>query len=211
MMERTRTLLLAGIAVCGLLIVALSFLPWVRFTSVPLEASNVIAIEGQIPDDTSITISGAETSRLRDLEVIGLNTVKEEDGWCSCRVGFGDGFITAAMGLVLVAAAGLALLAGRDRPAAALSAGASLSAMILAGLNAIADWQALAWTQQRHLEAVDGTVQPALIALVAAGAAGAVLAAAAWTLAPPAEEWDEDEWADFEGEDFAAEGGPAWA
>jgi hypothetical protein len=206
MMERARIGLFAAIGVGGLLIVALSFLPWVRFTSIPLDDSSL----SQTPD-TSVTISGAETSRLRDLEVIGLNTVKEEDGWCSCRVGFGDGYVTAAMGLVLVAAAGLAFLAGRERPAASVSAAGSLAALLIAGFNAIADWQALAWTELRHLEAVQGTVQPALIALVVAGAAGAVLAATAWTLAPPADEWEEDEWADFEGDDLVVEGGHAWA
>lgn len=211
-MERARIRLFGAIAVCGLLIIALSFLPWVRFHSEALGRENILGVEGPAPEGVSIHLPGTETSRLRDLETIERSSVQEDDGWCSCRVSLGDGYLTAALGVLLIGGAALALFARLDRPGAAIGVVASLLALGVAGFNAIADWQALAWTEAAHLEAVQGTVQPALIVLMFTAALTAIASAVAWSLSAPLpleDEWDGT--ADDEGDFLATEGIEAWA
>jgi hypothetical protein len=203
MMERARIVLFMGIAGSGLLIFALSFLPWLHFQSEGLEGSGL---------GVSIHLAGTETSRLRDLEVINIDTVQEEDGWCSCRVDFGDGFLTAGLGILIVAGAGLALLWRRYVPGAAAAVTGGLLALAVGGFNAIADWQALAWTEGRHLEAVSGSVQPALLVLVIIAGVASVISVVTLVLPSP-ERLDseyEDELPD-EGDYLAKEGIEAWA
>ena len=85
-------------------------------------------------------------------------------------------------GLMIVAAAVLAFVTGRDRMFGAFIAAASLGSMLLAGINAFGDWNAIAWTEARQTEPVEGSATPMLWALVfvsVAAVTGAVLWAAA--------------------------------
>jgi hypothetical protein len=170
-LDRLRTVLLLAIAACGLLIAALSFAPWVAFES---------TIGG--PDAVSFDLSGTETSRLRDVETLERNTIQPEDGWCSCRVEIGDGYLTAAMGVLLVAAAGLALATGRDQLATAPGVVLAMIAFAGAGFNAAGEWHALIWTSESFTEEVGGSATVWLWLLAAVAAAGALAAGALWTL-----------------------------
>jgi hypothetical protein len=181
-----RELLLMSVAACGLLIVVLSFLPWVKFSSLTFESSST--------EGLSFTISGTETSRLRDLEVIDIDTVQEEHEWCSCRVDTGDGYVTAALGGLLALAAAAALATRRDRAAMPVAVIAALCTLFLAGYDALGKWQAFVWTDLGLTEAVDGSPTWQLWTIMAASAVAAVLARVVWTLAGLRdEEWDEDE------------------
>ena len=187
-MERLFTRLYAGLAVCGLLVIVLSFLPWVQFHSG--------TFEGDTGEKVTLTLSGTHTSRWRDLDRIGRNDAKEEDGWCSCYVSAGDGFLTAGLGAMLVAIAAFGWRTELDRPASIAGGIVSLGVLGLAGFDAIADWQAIIYTNLQRLEAVDGSVKPALIALIGAAAVAAVLSGFAlgfaW-LIDQVEETEEDE------------------
>jgi hypothetical protein len=175
MVERARLGLFAGMATCGLLMIGLSFLPWVRFHS--------LAFEGDASPAASVTFTGAHISRWRDLDSLGRNDVKSVDGWCSCDVTLGDGYLTAGLGLAVFGVALAGWLTGRDRAAAIAGIVASISALGLAGIDAIASWNAYIWTTAQDMEAAKGTLQPALIALVAACVAAALFSGAAWSFA----------------------------
>ena len=98
------------------------------------------------------------------------------------RVGFGDGYFIAFAGLMIVAAAVLAFVTGQDRMFGAFIAAAGWGSMLLAGFNAFGDWNAIAWTEARQTEPVEGSATPMLWALVFVSAwrpSGAVLWAAA--------------------------------
>lgn len=173
-MKRYRLRFIAGMWLCGGLIAALSFAPWVRFES--------IEVEDITPDapKASVTVAGTHISRWRDKDTLLLLDVEDVDGWCSCRVAAGDGYLTAGLGMVLVGAAVIAAVSRRDRLAAMTGAAASLAAFGLAGYNGLADWNAYVWTNLQNLEATEGTVQPGLIALMAAAIVGAVLSGLLW-------------------------------
>ena len=83
----------------------------------------------------------------------------------------------------MVVVAALGWLSGRDRAAAIAGIVASISALGLAGINAIAKWNGYIWTTAQDLEAAKGTLQPALIVLVVASVAAALLSGAAWSYA----------------------------
>jgi hypothetical protein len=210
-METSRTALIALLAICGVLIVVLSFLPWLSFSSIDTDS-----LEPQIFPDTSIDIAGTETSRLRDIETIERDTIQEVDEWCSCRVDFGDGYVTAIFGLVITAAAGLAWFAGRTGPAASIATVASAITLAIAAYNAFGEWNAFAWTEERHTEALEGTVTPFLWLLVASAALAMVAGVALWTIARQEieDEFEEDEYDDIgAGEQLnsLARGVSAWA
>lgn len=193
-MERARTRLLILAAMCGVVIALLSFASWVHFSTIDYDETG-----GEAINPVSIELKGYETARARDREELTRGQVLEEEGWCSCRVSFGDGFITAGLGaFVLVTAAG-ALATSRDRPFAIFMIGASVGSFLLAGYNALGQWHAIVWTRAGQTEFVSGSVEPALWALVVVSTIGAVLGAALWTLARATEEdeWDEE---DFEEE-----------
>jgi hypothetical protein len=177
-MERSRNLIMLTLASCGVLMVILSFLPWVTFSSIDYGG-----LDGDYLPGTSISVTGTEISRLRDTETIGTNTIQEVDEWCSCRVSLGDGYLVAALGSVVVAASALAFFSGRSGAAGSMATVASGSALIMAGYNAMADWQAFAWTRERQTEVLDGAVTPFLWALVALSAAATVLGGALWSMA----------------------------
>jgi hypothetical protein len=205
--ERLITPLLAAIAVCGFLMIALSFLPWVSFSSIDVEVLSPVNLP-----DTSIPIAGTETSRLRDTEVITTTTIREEDEWCSCRVAFGDGYITAALGLAIVGAAAVAFFTGRAGIAGSVGAVAGLISLLLTGYNAMGIWEAFAWTTERHSEVLEGTITVGLWALVAVSGLASIIGVALFTLARRAEAEDED-YVEYEedAEDYPPERLNAWA
>ena len=184
-MERIFTRLYAGLAVCGLLVILLSFLPWVQFHSG--------TFEGDTGEKVTLTLSGTHTSRWRDLDRIGRNDAKEEDRWCSCRVGLGDGYFTAALGAGLVAIGAFGWRTKLDRTASIAGGIVSLTALGVAGFDAIADWQAIIYTNLQRLEAVDGSIQPAVIALVAVAGLAAVLCGLALGFAWLIDQADDEE------------------
>lgn len=189
-MERARIRLLILAAICGVLMALLSFASWVHFSTIGYGET-----PGEAINPVSIDLNGYETARSRDREELRGGDIAEEEGWCSCRVGFGDGFITAALGgFVLVTAAG-ALATRQDRPFAIGMIGASVGSLLLSGFNALGEWQAIVWTRASQTEFVNGSVEPALWALVVVSTIGALLGAALWTLARAEEE---DEWDDAE-------------
>jgi hypothetical protein len=175
MVKRARIRLFAGMATCGLLMIGLSFLPWVRFHS--------LTFEGDTSPQASVTFTGAHISRWRDLDSLGRNDVKSVDGWCSCDVTLGDGYLTAGLGLAVVTVALAGWFTGRDRAAAIAGIVAAISALGLAGFDAIASWNAYIWTTAQDMEAAKGTLQPALILLVIACMAAALFSGAAWSYA----------------------------
>lgn len=177
-MEKSRTVVMLALAACGTLMVLFSFLPWVTFSSIDYDGSEFVTLP-----DTSISITGTETSRLRDIETIDANTIQEVDEWCSCRASFGDGYLVAALGSVVVVASALAFFSGRSGAAGSIATVASGVALIVAGYNAMADWQAFAWTQERQTEVLDGVVTPFLWALVVVSAVATVLRVALWSMA----------------------------
>lgn len=174
-MERLRFRLFAGLAICGLLMIGTSFLPWIRFHS--------LTFAGDTAPPVSVTFSGAHISRWRDLSSIGRNDVQTVNGWCSCDVSLGDGYLTAGLGLAVVVVALFGWLTGRDRAAAMAGIVASISALGLAGFDAIAKWSAYIWTTAQNLEVANGRIQVGLIALVAASVFAALISGAIWSLA----------------------------
>lgn len=202
-MERLYTRLYAGLAVCGLLIVALSFLPWVKFQSG--------TFAGDTGEKVTIAISGTHTSRWRDLDKIGRNDAIEEDGWCSCHVSTGDGYLTAGLGAMLVAIAAFGWWSELDRPASIAGGIISLGALGIAGFDAIADWQAIIYTNLQRLEAVEGSIQPALIALLAVSAVAAVLSGLALGFAWLYDQADDDEAMMIADENSMNGGSESWA
>jgi hypothetical protein len=205
-MERLRIRLFAGLAACGLLMIGLSFLPWIRFHS--------LTFAGDTAPPVSVTFSGAHISRWRDLNSVGRNDVQTVNGWCSCDVGLGDGYLTAGLGLAVVVVALGGWLTGRDRAAAMAGIVASISALGLAGFDAIAKWSAYIWTTAQNLEVANGRIQLGLIALVVACIFAALFSGAIWSFATVERLLDE-EIMEREGEDMtndeANEGTGQWA
>jgi hypothetical protein len=173
-MKRFRVQFIAGVALCGVLITMLSFAPWVRFES--------IEGEGITPDapKASVSVAGTHISRSRDEESLLANDVENVDGWCSCRVAAGDGYLTAGLGVLVAGFACAALVSRKDRLFAMAAVSASVAALGLAAYNGLAEWNAYVWTNLQNLEVTEGTVQPGLIALVVVAMAAAVLAGLLW-------------------------------
>lgn len=195
MAKRYRLQFIAGIALCGAVIAALSFAPWVRFQS----------IEGEdiTPDapKASVSVAGTHISRWRDEESLLRNDVENVDGWCSCRVAAGDGYLTAALGVMVAGLAGAALVSRKDRLFAMAAVSASVAALGLAAYNGLAEWNAYVWTNLQNLEVTEGTVQPGLIGLIVLAMAAAVLSGLLWGAGAEevheemlAEEEEDEEW-----------------
>lgn len=202
-MERLYTRLYAGLAVCGLLMIALSFLPWVEFHSG--------TFEGDTGEKVSLNLSGTHTSRWRDLETLGPSDPKEESGWCSCYVGAGDGYLTAGLGAGLIAIAAFGWWTKLDRPASIFGGVVSLTALGIAGFDALADWQAIIYSNLQGLEAVEGSIQPALIALLAVSAIAALLSGLALGLAWLYDEPDDEDEMMIADENSMNGGSESWA
>jgi hypothetical protein len=176
-------LVLLFIAALGLLIIALSFAPWVKF-------------EGTVPGAdvavVSISISGTEIGR-----VVGddynqpADVADQHTNPCSCRGDKGDGHITAVLGIVVTIGALVGLAMPRLVRGATLTvAVSSLAALVVAGWNAMTTWSAVG---ARDLEStfveLSGQVTPALWALTTVAAATAILCGVVWALtATPAPE-----------------------
>ena len=178
--------MLAGAS--GVLMMLLAFLPWVEFTSIDVDT-----LEPDVLPETSIDLRGTETSVFRDTEVIESDAIENEDGWCSCRVDFGDGYFVAFAGALIVACAALAYVTRRDMLFGSLMAVAALGSLFLAGFNALADWQAIAWTEVRATEAVEGSATVFLWALVFVSAIAALCGAILWGIGIGMGEAEDDE------------------
>lgn len=205
-MKRYRQHFIAGIAVCGVLISLLSFAPWVEFHS--------IDAEGVTPDapKASVTANGTSLSRWRGAESLLETEVEEENGWCSCRVALGDGYLTASLGVLLVAAAAIAFIRRIDGPMALVSLAASVGTLGLAGYNGVAEWNAYVWTNLQNLEAAKGSIQPALYALIFVSALAAVASGLLWGAgAEMHEEMLEEEENSDSQSSYSVIGGARWA
>ncbi len=200
-MEAVRSAFIAGIAICGLAVVVLSVLPWVTFES-----------RFERPDplpEVSASFTGLDISRSRDIEDLEEADLPQNDGWCSCDVAIGDGYFTAALGLLIIASAGIARLGGRPALGGGAAALAGLAVVALAGYNAIADWSALVYGGILPF-ITDGTVQPALYALIAVGAIAAIDGSALWAISHEPEPTDEEAY-DYDEDEEPTEGTEAWA
>lgn len=199
-MEAARSALIAGIAIGGLAVVVLSFLPWVTFEN---------RIQSAFVPEVSTSFSGLDISRSRDIESIAEAEAPHAEGWCGCEVGIGDGYFTAALGLIMIASAGIARLGRRPALGGGATALAALAIVTIAGFNAVADWNAIIWTAVPV--ASDGTVQPALFAMIAVGAIAAIDGSALWAISRSTS-FDNEEAYDYtEGEEDPMEGTEAWA
>ena len=189
-MEAARLSTTAFLALCGLAIVILSFMTWVKFDGGPLRSIEPASASGSLTSE----VSGQNTSIWRDREGRDAHTdAPLTAGWCSCEVSFGDGYLTAALGLGVVAAAAAASLLS-SRIALLVSLLASGGVMVIAGFNAFADWSALVSAGYGDTLPTDGDVQPALYLLVAAGAIAAILAVTTWAAEIATEaEYDDEE------------------
>jgi len=197
--EAARSALIAGIAICGLAVVVLSFLPWLTFET---------RIQNGFVPEVNTSFSGLDISRARDVESIAQAETPRDDGWCSCNVAIGDGYFTATLGLVLIASAGIARIGGRPALGGAAAALAGLAIVAIAGFDGIADWSAIV-----HMDNIpvttDGSVRLALYALIAVGAIAAIDGTAAWTMSR-APEPDEEAY-DYDEDEEPMEGTEAWA
>lgn len=173
-MERYRLQFIAGLALCGVLITMLSFAPWVRFES----------IEGEdiTPDapKAKVTMAGSHLSRWRDEENLLRNDVKNEDGWCSCHVALGDGYLTAMLGVAMVGAAATAFFRRADRPMVMAGVVAALGTLVVSAYNGFGDWNAYVWTNLQNLEVTTGTVLPWLYFLIAVSVVASLFAGLLW-------------------------------
>lgn len=186
--ELARTLLLIGLATCGAVVILLSFMPWVEFT--PEENADI----PELREDPIFSLDGTELSRIRG-PVTFDETADQDAPACSCRSDFGDGYLVAILGGVTIAAAGLALFVrGAARSVVLVAMLASVGAFSIAGYNAIAIWEGVGRADlSDQFTNLDGDVMPALYALTALAALGAVLGGAVLaTLARPAPEETDD-------------------
>jgi hypothetical protein len=197
--EAVRSALIAGIAICGLAVVVLSILPWVTFEN---------RIQGGFLPEVNASFSGLDISRSRDIESIAQAEAPHAEGWCSCEVAIGDGYFTTALGLLLIASAGIARLGGRDALGGGAAALAGLAVVGIAGFDAVADWNAIIWTTSPVV--TDGTIQPALFALIVVGAIAAIDGSAVWAMSRSTSFNDEEAY-DYPEDEDPMEGTEAWA
>jgi hypothetical protein len=208
-MERARARLIAFAGICGGVIILLSFASWIHFSTIEYEETG-----GEAINPVSIDLAGTETARSRDRENLLAGDVPEEENWCSCQVDFGDGYVTAGLGAFVIVSAAGALATRRDRVFAMGIIAGSLGALLLAGYNALGEWHAIAWTRLGQTEFVDGSVEPALWALLLVAVISTVTGAALWThaLLEEEDEWDE-EWddEDLQAMNSTGQGANTWA
>ncbi len=198
-----RTALLLAIGLCGLLITALSFAPWIRFENL---AGDFFG-EGQL---VSFSIPGTEIGRVIGNDDVSLSQASEDAlNPCTCRGSTGDGYLTAALGVVIGAAAALGIVwRGSIRAATLAAALGSLAALVVAGYNAVTIWWARgAATANAEFHALSGDATMWLWTLVATAITGAVLCGTVWALSV-SKEPEVDESVDDE---LIAEGANGWA
>ncbi len=201
-MEAARSALIAGIAICGLAVVVLSVLSWITF-----ETRDSTTLPG--PAQVSKSFSGIDISRSRDIESTFEAESPHAEGWCSCRAAIGDGYFTAALGLLLIASAGVARFGARYALGGGAATAAAILIVVLAGYNAVPDWSAIVHASDFPVT-TDGTVQPALYALIAVGAIAAIDGSALWTMSRGTA-YDDEEAYDYDEDEEPMEGTEAWA
>lgn len=171
-MNRSQTILLIAIAMCGGFIIVLSLMNWVEF-----QEDDPSVFDTPLAG-FSFTLGGPELSRIQG--AIELPDAREQgDNACTCRAGFGDGYITAALGAILLATASAAVLI-RSRPAAfaVVAVLASLAAVAIGGYNATGIWEGVgARSGDGAFLNMTGDVTFELFTLTAVAALGAVLGA----------------------------------
>jgi hypothetical protein len=181
--------LLFGVsALTGLIMIALSFANWVDFEPEP-----GALVEGPA---FGFSLDGTELSRVRgpDYEQ-PADIVEQTEFPCSCRVGFGDGYMVMILGGAIIGAslAGMMVIA-RARAAAAAIVVASLIAFVIAGYNATGLWEGVgAQTLDDTFVNLDGDIRAELILLMVVSALPAVLGAAVWSILPRQENGSLDE------------------
>ena len=179
--QAPRPYLLLGVAAAPLLIVVLSLPALDR-----VQLRDRQGLDNDLPA-FSFSLDGTESAACAAGTTPSPPTSSAGDDRCTCRVDFGDGYITAGLGLVLLAVAG---------------AGTRSYAAVSRRLVAIAHDRRLrclrSWSRATTRSAtgsasalptiedifvnLDGTVQPGLWALVAASVTAAVLGAVIWSL-----------------------------
>jgi hypothetical protein len=169
----SKTFLLIAIAMCGAIIVVLSFMNWVDF------AADDPFVLGTPLEDLSFTLDGTDVSRIQGAIELPEARLQGENA-CTCRAGFGDGYITAIFGAIVVALASVAiLLQSRIRVLTVAAILASLVAFGIAGYNATGVWEGVGGTSgEGAFLNLDGDVRIELFTLTALAALAAVLGAA---------------------------------
>jgi hypothetical protein len=195
-----------GLVACGLLIIPLSFLPWVEFEGEDLVDGGTF----------SFGVAGTELSRLRGPDYYQpADIADQETDVCTCRTDLGDGYFTAILGAIVVLAAAVSFFLGQQgrRAAWAVAIAAGLGAFGIAGYNAAGEWQAIgAANQDDPFVEMSGTVLPALYILTLAAAAAAVLGGLLWRGQLQDEAEDRLVEDDFESEaDYNTENYLVWA
>jgi hypothetical protein len=180
--------LFAFAALAGLLMIALSFANWVDF-----EPETDTQEDGP---NFSFSLDGTDLSRVRgpDYEQ-PADILGQTEYPCSCRVGFGDGYLLMGLGGVIAAAAVVgAAVRLAMRPAAGSIVIASLLAFAIAGYNATGLWEGVgARTLEDTFVNLDGDVRLELVVLTAIAALPAVLASAVWSIFPRTQDGGIDE------------------
>jgi hypothetical protein len=202
-MMDARTVLLVAIGLCGLLITALSFAPWIRFENLGLDT----VAKG---DYVTVSIQGTEIGRVIGNDDVSIREAAEVAvNPCTCRGSIGDGHLTAVLGVVIAVAAATGIgWRGAIRGATLVAALGSLAVLIVSGYNAVTIWKALA-APEANSEFIEmsGDTTAGLWALVATSIASAILCGTVWALSVSKLE-DGDDLADDEP---IAEGMNGWA
>jgi hypothetical protein len=202
--NRSQTFLLITIALCGALIVLLSFLPWVNFDEDdPFVAGTSLA-------GLSFTLDGTDVSRLQG--AIDLPDARTQgENACTCRADFGDGYLTAIFGAITLAtAAGAVVIRSRMGVFVAGAILASLASVALGGYNATGIWEGVgAHVGSGAFLNMDGDVTFGLFALTALSALASVLGAVVLMIA--VREARELEAASIEAEEGELEEAEGWA
>ena len=152
--------------------IVLSFMSWVEFTEDdPFVAGTPLA-------GLSFSVDGPELSRIQG--ATDHSGAREQgDNASTCRTGFGDGYLTAILGLVVLAAAsGAVLVRSRRATFVIVVVLASLAAVVIGGYNATGIWEGVgAASGDGAFLNLDGDVTFELFTLTALAALGAVLGA----------------------------------
>jgi hypothetical protein len=183
---RAVAVILAILVFIGLLIIALSFAPWVRFEDKGA---------GSAAQEFSTTVDGTEIGRLVGDDYEQPADVADQlTNPCSCRSDAGDGYVTAFLGAMIVAGAALGLVwKTLVRAGTLLATVASLGVLIVAGYNAMTKWQAVGAPDLKStFVQLSGDVTPWLYALTALAAVSAVLCGVVWTLILSMREEEDD-------------------
>ena len=206
----SKTFLLIAIATCGAFIIVLSFMNWVDF------AVDDHFVVGTPLEDLSFTLDGSNVSRIQGAVDLA-NASDQGENACTCRAGFGDGYVTAIFGAIVVGLASASILL--RSPVRVLTMAAILASLVafgVAGYNATGLWEGVGSTSGDGVFlSLEGEVRLELFALTALAALGAVLGAVVMaidtrdTRALAAAEMEAEE--GLEGQEGATEEVSGWA